>query len=172
MVEHQNLKNQLELLELKGKEEELERQRVLINDLKKQFTARTRLLQREIAKHPLWKSYLQRVKGVGVACAAGVIAALSRTFDSRDSLRHYFGMVEKKGDPNHNHWAKRALYFFSSGVIKAKNEKWYKLYRNMKGYYGRKHTDWKKGRIDNYAKKFIQTKFIEEAWKKMRELEC
>lgn len=167
------LSNQIELLELDDKNKILERQQDLIDSLEKQFETQTKLLEKEVKKHLLWQSYLDDIKGVGPAIAGGIIAGLKRAsrFDGRNSIRHYFGMVKKKGDQNFNHWAKKALYHFADGVIRAKDKKWYELYKNIKEYYSNKHSDWKKGKVDNFARKFIETKFIEECWKKLGELE-
>ena len=41
----------------------------------------------------------------------------------------------------------------------------------MKIYYAEKHLDWKKGKINNYAKKFVQTEFLDGLYRKMVEVE-
>ena len=126
-----------------------------------------------IQKHPIWENYLKNEKGVGAVVAGGLIAGIKRAskYDSKYSLRHYAGMIEKKGNQGFNHQLKRTLYFFIEGIIKSRTPKWRELYDNMKIYYAEKHPDWKKGKINNYAKKFVQTKFLDGLYKKMLEVE-
>ena len=77
----------------------------------------------------------------------------------------------RNGKQDYNHKLKRALYFFATGIIKNGNPKWRTLYDNMKEYYSNKHPDWKRWLINVYAIKFVQTKFIDEVYQKILEIE-
>lgn len=167
------LKLRLELINLDGhKIKVIQRKEQVIKALEQEFSDQTKLLLREVKKHPL-NDYFENIKGVGPATAAGLIATIKRAsrFDDRYSLRHYAGMVKKKGDQNFKHPLKRALYFFCTSIIKNRTPFWRELYDNTKIYYKDKHPDWRKGRIDNYAMKFVETKFLDSVYKKMREIE-
>lgn len=167
------LKLRLELISLDGhKEKVIKRKENVIKALEQEFNDQTRLLFREVKKHPL-NGYFEGIKGVGPATAAGLIATIKRAsrFDDRYSLRHYAGMVKKKGNQNFSHPLKRALYFFCTAIIKNRTPFWRELYDNMKIYYKNKHSDWKKGRVNNYAMKFVETKFLDTMYKRMKEIE-
>lgn len=167
------LKLRLELINLDGhKEKVIKRKENVIKALEQEFNDQTKLLFREIKKHPL-NSYFEGIKGVGPVTAAGLIATIKRAsrFDDRYSLRHYAGMVKKKGDQTFSHPLKRALYFFCTSIIKSRTPFWRKLYDNMKIYYKDKHPDWRKGRVNNYAMKFVETKFLDTVFKKMKKIE-
>lgn len=167
------LKIRLELINLDGhKERVIKRKENVIKALEQEFNDQTKLLLREVEKHPL-NSYFEGIKGVGPVTAAGLIATIKRAsrFDDRYSLRHYAGMVKKKGHQNFNHPLKRALYFFSTEIIKQKTPFWRQLYDSMKVYYKDKHPDWKKGHINNYAMKFVETKFLDSVYKEMKKIE-
>lgn len=167
------LKLRLELINLDGhKEKVIKRKENVIKALEQEFNDQTRLLFREVKKHPL-NSYFKEIKGVGPVTAAGLIATIKRAsrFDDRYSLRHYAGMVKKKGDQNFNHPLKRALYFFCTAIIKHRTPFWRELYDNMKIYYKEKHPDWRKGHVNNYAMKSVETKFLDSVYKKMKEIE-
>jgi len=169
-----SLSKRLELLDLgKSKEKLLKKEKDVTEALKKKLTLQTNELQKLVEKHPIWKNYLKDIKGVGPACAGGLIAGIKRAskYDDKYSMRHYAGMIMKKGNQQFNHQLKRALYFFAEGIIKARTPKWRKLYDKIKVYYQEKHPDWGKGKVDNYAKKFVQTKFLDELYKKMVEVE-
>ena len=161
------LKNRLELVNLDGYEKEaVEKKEAVIQALQEDFELQTRLLQIEVKKHPVWKDYLKGIKGVGPAVAGGLIAGIKRAsrFDDKYALRKYAGMVTKKGNQKFNHQLKRALFHFSEEIIRQNTPIWRGLYDDMKIYYGNKHPDWKKGKINNFAKKFIQTKFLGELY--------
>lgn len=167
-----SLNKRLELLDLgKDKEKLMEKEREVIKRLEGKFTLQTNSLEKLVEKHSLWINYLKNEKGIGAVVAGGLIAGIKRAsrFEDKYSLRHYAGMVAKKGDQTFNHNLKRTLYFFIEGIIKARTPIWRDLYDKIKIYYAEKHSDWKKGKIDNYAKKFVQTKFLDELYKKMVE---
>jgi hypothetical protein len=169
-----SLNKRLELLDLgKDKLKLFEKEKDTISKLEAQFKLQTSTLGKLVNKHPIWKNYLKNEKGIGAVVAGGLIAGIKRAskFDDRFSLRHYAGMIEKKGNQKFNHHLKRALYFFTEGIIKARTPVWRELYDNMKVYYANKHPDWKKGKINNYAKKFVQTKFLDGLYKRMVEVE-
>jgi len=169
-----SLNKRLELLDLgKDKDKLLERQKDTINKLKKQFELQTKTLEKLVNQHPIWNSYLKNEKGIGGVVAGGLIAGIKRAskYDDKYSMRHYAGMITKKGNQQFNHQLKRTLYFFIEGIIKARTPIWRELYDNMKTYYANKHSDWKKGKVDNYAKKFVQTKFLDKLYSKMLEVE-
>lgn len=168
------LNKRLELLDLgKTKDKLLEKEKNTIDKLNEQFILQTKALEKLVSQHPIWEIYLKDEKGIGAVVAGGLIAGIKRAskFDDKYSLRHYAGMITKKGDQTFNHQLKRTLYFFIESIIKARTPKWRELYDNMKLYYANKHSDWKKGKVDNYAKKFVETKFLDELYKKMVEVE-
>ena len=164
----------LELLDLgKSKDKLLDKEKETIKALSEKFKLQTNELDKLIKKHPIWINYLKDEKGIGAVVAGGLISGIKRAskFDDKYSLRHYAGMITKKGNQQFNHQLKRTLYFFIDGIIKARTPIWRGLYDNMKVYYAGKHSDWKKGKVDNYAKKFVQTKFLDGLYKKMVEVE-
>ncbi len=138
-----------------------------------EFNQYTSELNKLVVEHPIWNGYLKDTKGVGPACAGGLISGIKRAskFGSKYSLRHYAGMITKKGNQGFNHSLKRALYFFAEGIIKARTPIWRELYDNIKTYYANKHPDWIRGKVHNYAIKFTQTKFLDTLYKKMVEVE-
>jgi len=152
------LKNRLELVNLDGYEKEaVEKKEAVIQALQEDFELQTKLLRIEVRKHPVWKDYLKGIKGVGPAVAGGLIAGIKRAsrFTDKYALRHYAGMVTKKGNQKFNHQLKRALFHFSEEIIRQNTPIWRKLYDDMKIYYAEKHPDWKKGKVNNYAKKMM-----------------
>lgn len=154
----------LELLSLDGYEKKIiKTQEGLVKSLKDKFEVETKLLKREVHKSSNW-AFFSCVKGCGEVAAGGVISSVRNIdrFPHRYCLRAYAGMKKKKGDQNFSHPLKRALYFFAKGIIRAKNEKWYKLYLDTKKFYAKEHSDWRKGKVDAYAIKFIQTKFLDK----------
>ena len=168
------LDKRLELLDLgKDKDKLLEKEKNTIERLEEQFKMQTNTLGKLLQKHPVWNNYLKNEKGIGAVVASGLIAGIKRAskFDDRYSMRHYAGMITKKGNQGFNHQLKRTLYFFIEGIIKARTPIWRELYDNMKIYYGDKHPDWSKGKVNNYAKKFVQTKFLDGLYKRMVEVE-
>lgn len=84
-------------------------------------------------------------------------------------MKHYAGMVSKNEFHDYNRYVKVILYQFAEQVIRQRTPKWRELYDNMKIFYENKHPDWSKGKVNNYAKKFIETKFLLEFWKKWEE---
>lgn len=168
------LKNRLELINLNGYEKEIvEKKEAVIEALEEDFELQTKLLEAEVRRHPIWNDYLKGIKGVGPAIAGGLITGIKRAsrFDDKYALRQYAGMVTKKGNQKFNHQLKKALFYFSEEIIRQNTPIWRKLYDDMKIYYGDKHPDWKKGKINNYAKKFIQTKFLSELYEEMKMVE-
>jgi len=131
-------------------------------------------LRHLVDNHPLWIDYLVDVKSVGPVIAAGIIGSVRRfsRFPNKYSLRHFAGMITKKGNHEYNRQLKLALYSFIEGVIKLRAQPWRKLYDNMKKYYTKKHKDWSKGKVDNFAKKFVQTKFLDKVYKAGRKIEA
>lgn len=167
-------KNKLELLTSeKVVNRMVERRRNTIKALEKEVNAVGRQLLKQIEKHPLWISYLKDVKGIGPIAAAGIIGSVRRfsRFPNKYSLRHFAGMVTKKQNPNYNRYLKQALYNFVEGIIKNRTQPWRQLYDDMKVYYNENHPDWIPGKIDAYAKKFVQTKFLDTLWRKGTEVE-
>jgi len=178
MVQEKNrliaLEKRLELFSLDGFERELvERQQDVVKSFQKKFEGDTKLLKQLVHQCPEWKEIFQPIKGCGERVASGLIGYIGRPdrFPDNYHLRSYSGMKKKKGDQNFCHPLKRTLYFFAGGVIRAKNEKWYPLYLDIKKYYSEKHPDWRKGKVDNHARKFIETKFLDEVYEKMKGLE-
>ena len=168
------LESQMDLLNIpkKDREKRIQNKQAIIEQLEKDFTFETRSLEKLVKQHPLWNSYLKDEKGIGPAVAGGIISQVKDVsrFDNKYSLRHYAGMITKKGNQDFNHKLKRALYFFATGIIKNRNPKWRTLYDNMKIYYRDKHSDWSKGKVNNYAIKFVQTKFLDNFYKKSLEV--
>lgn len=168
------LKDRLELISLDGyKDKVIERKQSIINALQKEFELQSKLLGKEVEKHPVWTDYLKDIKGVGAAVAAGLIARIKRAsrFTDKYSLRHFAGMVAKKGDQGFDHKLKKTLYHFTEEIIKQRTPVWRESYDNMKEFYKGKHPDWSKGKVNNFAKKFVQTKFLDSVFEKMREVE-
>jgi len=168
------LNKRLELLELgKNKDKLLEKEKDTIDKLEEQFSLQTKTLEKLVNQHPLWNNYLKDEIGIGAVVAGGLIAGIKRAskFDDKYSLRHYAGMIEKKGNQGFNHQLKRTLYFFCEGIIKNRKSKWRDVYDSRKLDYQEKHPEWKKGRIHNYTMKFVETKFLDEVYKKMLEVE-
>lgn len=166
-------KKRLELISLDGyKEKLIERNEKVIKEREKLFGVQTRVLEKMVRAHPL-NNYFEGIKGVGPVTAAGLIATIKRAsrFGDRYSLRHYAGMVKKKDDQKFNHDLKRALYFFCTAIIKHRTSVWRELYDNMKIYYKDKHSDWRKGHVNNFAMKFVETKFLDSVYKRMKEIE-
>ena len=168
------LESQMDLLNIPKKDREkwIQNKKAIIEQLEKDFTYETKSLEKLVKQHPLWESYFKDEKGIGPAVAGGIISQVKdvKRFDDKYSLRHYAGMITKKGNNGYNRKLKRALYFFATGIIKNKNPKWRELYDNMKIYYADKHSDWKPGKVNNYAIKFVQTKFLDNFYKKSLEV--
>lgn len=159
----------------------LDRKKKVIKALDELFTVQTRGLEKRIKPHPL-TAELIKIKGVSTVVIAGLIAGIKRIgrFESKGSLRHYAGMIPrdtKENYPDPKKLAKahryvrplkRALYFFMDAVIKQRTPEWRELYDEMKKYYAGKHMDWRKGKVDAHAKKFVERKFLDfvyDTWK-------
>lgn len=168
------LKHRLELINLDGYEGEImEKKEEIIRALEEDFELQTKLLEAEVQRHPVWSDYLKGIKGVGPAVAGGLIAGIKRAsrFTDKYALRHYAGMVAKKGNQSFNHQLKRALFHFAEQAIRQNTPVWRKLYDDMKIYYSDKHPDWSKGKVNNYSKKFIETRFLNELFEEMKMVE-
>jgi len=147
---------------------------------------RLALLKKELAKKvepfPVWTHY-KDVKGIGPTIVAGLIGELGAREFSRGGLKHYSGMVKKYtkkighyhsvnnpdgGHASKNNHIKAVLFQFADCIIKHRTPKWRPLYDSMKKYYAKKHKDWRPGKVDAHAKKFIETKFLEEFYCNLR----
>jgi len=126
-----------------------------------------------VKKSPLWINYLKDIKGVGPVTAAGIIGSVRRfsRFPNKYSIRHFAGMITKKDNSSYNRYLKSALYNFIEGIIKRRTQPWRELYDKMKVYYKEKHLDWKPGKVNAYAKKAVQTKFLDWVWNKGVQIE-
>jgi len=167
-------KNKMELLASeKVVKKMIEKRKDTIKALEKEITVVNGLLFKQVKKHLFWTNYLKDIKGVGPITAAGIIGSVRRfsRFSSRDSLRHFAGMITKKGNSGYSRHLKQALYNFTEGIIKNRTQPWRKMYDDTKIYYKKKHPDWRPGKVDAYAKKFVQTEFLIELWKKGKQLE-
>jgi len=164
------LKNQVELLNLDGyKGKLLEQKEGVIKSLQAEFEGQTKTLDKLVKKHPYWRNYFKEIKGIGPAVAGGLIAEINiRNTSTKYDLCSYAGMKKKKGNQNFNHKLKRCLYFFADGIIKHRTPVWRDLYDNIKVYYREKHSNWSKGKVENYTRKFVQTKFLIEVYKRMK----
>ena len=168
------LKNRLELINLDGyKDKVIERKENIIDALQKEFELQSKLLGKEVEKHPVWTDYLKDIKGVGAVVGAGLIARIKRAsrFTDKYSLRHFAGMITKKGNYQFDRKLKKTLYYFTEEIIKQRTPVWRELYDDMKKFYKEKHPDWSKGKVNNFAKKFVQTKFLDSVYNKMIEIE-
>jgi len=130
-------------------------------------------LNKLLEEHLLWNNYLKDIKGIGPVTAAGIIGSIRRfsRFLNKYSLRYFAGMITKKDNHRYNRQLKQALYNFVEEIIKKRTQPWRKLYDNMKVYYQEKHSDWRPGKIDAYAKKYVQTEFLDKLWKRGIEIE-
>ena len=163
------LKNKMELLTSeKAVKKVIEKRKNTIKALGKEITTVQGLLFKQVKQHSFWVNCLKDVKGVGPVAAAGIIGSVKRfsRFPNKYSLRHFAGMIMKKDNVSYNRYLKQALYNFVEGIIKSRTQPWRQLYDDIKVYYRKNHSDWEFGKIDNYAKKFVQTKFLDMLWKK------
>lgn len=168
------LKGRLELIDLDGyKEKVIKRKENIIDALEKEFRLQSKLLGKEVEKHHVWSNYLKDIKGVGAVVGAGLIARIKRAsrFTDKYSLRHFAGMIAKKGNQQFDHKLKKTLYHFTEGIIKQRTPIWRELYDNMKEFYKDKHPDWSKAKVNNFAKKFVQTKFLDSVFENMIKIE-
>lgn len=168
------LQSRLELINLDGcKDKVIERKENIINALQKEFELQSKLLGKEVKKHPVWTNYLKDIKGVGAAVGAGLIARIKRAsrFTDKYSLRHFAGMITKKGNSQFDHKLKKALYHFTEEIIKQRTPFWREMYDSRKEDYRKKHPSWSKGKVNNFAKKFVQTMFLDSVYKEMTKIE-
>jgi len=133
-----------------------------------------KVLEKKVKQFRVWENYLEGVKGVGPVIAAGLIGELGgRQFDNDDeSLKHYAGMLPRSESCNYNRYVKVILFQFAEGIIKQRTPAWREMYDSMKEYYKKKHDDWRPGKIDAYAKKFVETKFLLEFWREWNKNEA
>lgn len=130
------------------------------------------ILEIKIRQFRVWDHYLDGIKGVGPVIAAGLIGELGgREFESDESLKHYAGMMPRNDSHNFNRYVKVILFQFVEGIIKNRTPVWRELYDSMKIFYWKKHDNWRLGKVDAYAKKFVETKFLIEFWDKWNEFE-
>jgi len=131
-----------------------------------------KILEDKVKGFRVWNKYLVDVKGVGPTIAAGLIGELGgRQFDTDESLKHYAGMIPRNESKNYNRYVKVILFQFAEGIIKARTPVWRDLYDSMKSFYRDKHGDWRPSKVNAYAMKFIETKFLIEFWRKWNEYE-
>jgi hypothetical protein len=143
-----------------------------ITALDKEVYAIQRQLSKLLEEHPLWVGYLKNIKGVGIVIAAGLIGSIGRIkrFHSWDGFRHFAGMMPRETSKNYSHHLKKVLYYFVEEIIKNRTPMWRKMYDDAKEEYKKKHPDWIKGKIDAYAKKFVQTEFLYSIYKYAKSL--
>jgi len=145
--------------------------KVSIKEKERQLQIIKLILKDKVKKFPIWKEYLKDIKGVGPVIAAGLIGEIgNKTFDSKESIKHYSGIMPRAEGYNFNRKLKVILFQFIEGVIKHKTPKWREMYDSIKAFYADKHEDWSKGKCNNFAKKFVESKFIAEYWRKQKEL--
>jgi len=139
----------------------------------KQLEDLKKILSEKIDQFPIWTGHYQHIKGIGSTIIAGLIGELGgRIFDSDESLKHYAGMVAKNDHHSFNRFVKATLFQFAEQVIKQRIPGWRSLYDSMKIFYSKKHPDWIKGKVNNHAKKFIETKFLIDFWQKWKEMDA
>jgi len=142
-----------------------------IKEKEKQLIIIKAILKDKVKRFPIWNKHLADIKGVGPVIAAGLIGEIgNKTFDSKESIKHYAGIIPRSESTNFNRYLKVTLYQFLECVIKLKTPKWREMYDSIKAYYADKHVDWSKGKCNNFAKKFVESKFIAEYWRKQKEL--
>jgi len=124
-------------------------------------------LGKKLKAHKIWNGYLSKIKGIGPVIGAGLIGEIgSRQFASPESLRHYAGMIPKSESTEFNRFLKVILYHVIEGFIKHRTPGWREKYDELKSYYASKHPDWRKGKIDSYAKKLLARIFLDNYGKK------
>lgn len=173
MVQEKNkrtaLRKTFELVDVSGDvlEKTLSRKNQVIEEKEAILVGLKKELEVKVGKFPIWEEWLSSLKGVGATITAGLIGEIgSKKFESENSLKHYAGMIPRGESKKFNRYLKVTLYQFTEGIIKQRTPEWRELYDNMKVYYAEKHEDWSKGKVDNYAKKFVQTKFLLEFWRR------
>lgn len=128
-----------------------------------------KILEKKVEIFPVWQ-YYKDVKGIGTTIIAGLIGELGgRQFENSGSLKHYAGMMPRNEGNDYNRYVKVTLFQFAECIIKARTPGWRELYDNMKVYYAKKHDDWRPGKVNAYAKKFIETKFLIEFFGRLRD---
>jgi len=158
---------------------------ISISAKEKQVKELKKILKKKIEQFDIWNQYYKNMKGAGATIIAGFIAELGgRYFENDASLKHFCGMLtkytKKKGHyhPTKNpdggysdiqRSIKQSLFQFTEQIILKRTPKWRELYDNIKIYYAEKHPDWTKKKIDNYAKKFVQTRLIIDFWQRWKE---
>ncbi len=154
------LERRLEFMDIDKKV--IERKKEVIQSHERLFNAQERIIGKRIKNHPLTPE-LQNIRGVGSIVISGLIAGIKRIerFGDKGSLRHYGGIIPKDNGYAFNHGLKETLYFFVEGAIKLRTPKWRDLYDNMKLYYADRHEDWRKGKVDAFAKKFVAREFLD-----------
>lgn len=134
----------------------------------RQLQTLKKILEKKIEAFPIWAHY-KDTKGIGPTIVAGLIGELGgREFESKGSLKHYAGMIPRADSNDCNRKLKQVLFQFAEQVIKQRIPHWRELYDSMKIYYAKKHEDWRPGKIDAYAKKFIEKKFLVEFFGNLR----
>jgi len=137
----------------------------------KELETLKKILEKKLEEFEIWTHYKQ-VKGIGPITMAGLIGELAgREFEDDGHLKHYAGMVAKIDYKNFNRHIKTALFQFADHIIKNRTPRWRDLYDSMKIYYSKKHKDWKPGKVNAYAMKFIETKFLIEFWREWKRRE-
>ena len=127
-----------------------------------------KIIEKKVEKFQVWQHY-KDVKGIGTTIIAGLIGELGgRQFENGGSLKHYAGMIPRNDHHAYNRYVKVTLFQFAECIIKHRTPIWRELYDNMKIYYAEKHEDWRPGKVDAYAKKFIETKFLLEFFGRLR----
>lgn len=135
----------------------------------KELETLKKILEKKIEGFEIWTMHYKQTRGIGPVIMAGLIGELGgRQFEDDSNLKNYAGMVSKSDHHSYNRHVKVILFQFAESAIKHRIPGWRDLYDNMKIYYSKKHQNWKPGKINNYAKKFIETKFLIEFWHKWR----
>lgn len=151
----------------------LDKRKDTIRAIEKEISVLRTQLLKLVQKHLLWNSCLKDIKGVGPVTAAGIIGSVRRfsRFPNFSSIRHFAGMITKSGNPSYNRHLKQALHNFVEGIIRKRTPFWRELYDKKKLYYREKHPNWKLCKVDAYAKKRVQTRFLYRVWIKGIETE-
>ena len=134
-------------------------------------------IERWVKEHKIYKEFLRKVRGVGPILSAGLISWIGdiSRFSSPSKLWKYCGLspdsVRKKGEKlNYNPKLKTLCWKIWNNMLKARGFG-YKLYLEGKELCARKHPDWTKGHIHNWAGRRTVKVFLSCLWDKWRELE-
>lgn len=145
-----------------------EQKQTSITAKEKELDTLKKILEKKVEAMPIWTHY-KAVKGIGTTIVAGLIGELGgREFENEGSLKHYAGMTPRNDHHDYNRYVKVTLFQFAECIIKQRTPRWRELYDDMKIYYAKKHEDWRPGKVDAYAKKFIETKFLIEFYGNLR----